>query len=88
MRQGDWKLQVTEKPARTWLFNLAQDPTEKTNIADANPEKVAALRKLIADHQAGARPPLYPHTTEGPIAIDKTAADRATAEDEYAYWPN
>jgi uncharacterized sulfatase len=88
VRQGDWKLQVTEKPNKIWLFNLASDPNEHANVADANPEKVAALKKLIADHQAGARAPLYPHTTEGPIAIDKTAAEKATPEDEYVYWPN
>lgn len=88
VRQGDWKLQVTDKPARTWLFNLATDPTEKTNVAEQNPEKVAALKKLLADHQATARPPLYPHTTEGAIAVDKTAADKATPEDEYVFWPN
>ena len=88
VRQGDWKLQVTDKPARTWLFNLASDPTEKTNVAEQNPDKVAALKKLLADHQATARPPLYPHTTEGAIAVDKTAADKATPEDEYVFWPN
>ena len=88
VRQGDWKLQVTEKPAKTWLFNLASDPTEKNNVAEQNPDKVAALKKLLADHQATARPPLYPHTTEGPVAIDKTAADKATKDDEYVFWPN
>lgn len=88
VRQGDWKLQVTEKPNKIWLFNLASDPNEHANVADAHPEKVAELKKLIADHQAGARAPLYPHTTEGPIAIDKTAAEKATPEDEYVYWPN
>lgn len=88
VRQGDWKLQVSEKPAKTWLFNLATDPTEKANLADQNPGKVAELKKLLADHQATARPPLYPHTTEGPIAIDKTVADKATPEDEYVFWPN
>ena len=88
VRQGDWKLQVTEKPAKTWLFNLAVDPTEKTNVADQNPDKVAALKKLLADHQATARPPLYPYTTEGAVAVDKTAADKATKDDEYVFWPN
>jgi arylsulfatase A-like enzyme len=88
VRQGDWKLQVTEHPAKTWLFNLADDPDEKKNVADQNPEEVAALKQLLADHQATARPPLYPYTTEGPVAIDKTAADKATPDDEYVYWPN
>ena len=88
VRKGDWKLQVTEKPDKIWLFNLADDPTEHTNLADSNPGKVAELKAVLADHQKDARKPLYPHTTEGPIAIDKTAAVKATPEDEYVYWPN
>ncbi len=88
VRQGDWKLQVSDKPAKTWLFDLSIDPTEKTNIADKNPAKVAELKKLLADHQATARPPLYPHTTENAVAIDKTTAEKATADDEYVFWPN
>jgi uncharacterized sulfatase len=88
VRQGDWKLQVSDKPAKAWLFDLSVDPTEKTNLADKNPAKVAELKKLLADHQATARPPLYPYTTEGAVAIDKTTAEKATADDEYIYWPN
>lgn len=88
VRRGDWKLQVSDRPEKAWLFNLADDPAEKTNLADANPAIVAELRQLIAAHQAGARPPLYPHTTEGAVAIDKTAAEKATPEDEYVFWPN
>lgn len=88
VRRGDWKLQVSDNPAKTWLFNLATDPTEKANVAEQQPEKVAELKKLLADHQATARPPLYPHTTEGAVTVDKTAAEKATPEDEYVVWPN
>lgn len=88
VRSGDWKLQVSENPKKTWLFNLAIDPTEKTNVAEQNPGKVAELKSLLAKHQAGARPPLYPHTTEGPIAVDKSLAEKAVAGDEYVVWPN
>src|SRR5262249_12653920 len=34
---GDWKLQVAEHPDKRWLFNLSQDPTERHNLADADP---------------------------------------------------
>jgi arylsulfatase A-like enzyme len=88
VRQGDWKLQVTERPAKAWLFNLAVDPTERNNLVEDNPQKVAELKKLLADHQATARPPLYPHTTEGAVAVDKSLAEKANAEDEYVVWPN
>lgn len=88
VRRGDWKLQVSDNPAKTWLFNLATDPTEKSNVAAQQPEKVAELKKLLADHQATARPPLYPHTTEGAVAVDKSLAHKAEPSDEYVVWPN
>ncbi len=88
VRQGDWKLQVNGRQEQTWLFDLAADPTEQTNLADARPDKVADLQALLDAHYADARPPLYAHTIESPIAIDKTLADSFDAGDEYAYWPN
>jgi len=48
LREGDWKLvwQVT-LPSTIELFNLAQDPSEKSNLADKYPEKVAELQQRI-----------------------------------------
>jgi arylsulfatase A-like enzyme len=46
IRQGDWKLVWrTLLPATVELFNIAQDPSEKTNLAVENPDKVLALQK-------------------------------------------
>ncbi|HUI26188.1 MAG TPA: arylsulfatase [Candidatus Kryptonia bacterium] len=46
IRQGDWKLiWRTPLPAAVELYNVAQDPSEKNNLAADNPEKVAALQK-------------------------------------------
>jgi uncharacterized sulfatase len=36
-----WKLQVTERPGTTWLFDLNTDPTEQTNLAEREPQRVA-----------------------------------------------
>lgn len=88
VRAGDWKLQVNDRQDKSWLFNLAADPTEQVNLAESRPDKLAELQGLIDAHWADARPPLYPYTVESPIAIDKTAADHAEAGDEYVYWPN
>lgn len=88
VRHGDWKLQITERPAQVWLYNLADDPTERRDLATLRPEKVAELRAILARHRAGARAPLYPATVEGPIAIDKTLAERAGPGDAVVYWPN
>ena len=48
VRKGDWKLVWrTILPSKVELFNLAQDPSEKTNLADKNPQKVAELQQRI-----------------------------------------
>ena len=49
LRQGDWKLRWQYKPLgrETWeLFNLADDPAERHDLADLHPEKVQALEAL------------------------------------------
>jgi arylsulfatase A-like enzyme len=68
MRDGAWKLVVQHPGAApgTWenrvleLFNLAADPSEKTNLAGREPERAAALhRRLQAWHAEtlGSAPP-------------------------------
>jgi arylsulfatase A-like enzyme len=48
VREGDWKLiWRTPLPSGIELYNIPQDPSEKTNLADKNPEKVAQLQKRI-----------------------------------------
>lgn len=88
VRQGDWKLQVSDRPERVWLFNLADDPTEQTNLADRMPRRVAAMRRLLERHRASGRTPLYPHTLEAPIALDVSLAERWRADEEHIFWPN
>lgn len=88
VRKGDWKLQVSKRPAQNWLYNLAEDPTEQNNLADARTEKLAELTALLDAHQASARPPLYPYTVEMPVAVDKSLAEYFEPGDEYIYWPN
>lgn len=88
VRAGDWKLQINEQQGKVWLYNLADDPTERTNLAAANPAKRAELEALIAAHHRGRRAPLYPSTFAIPVSIDKTFAARFKAGDEYVVWPN
>jgi arylsulfatase A-like enzyme len=88
VRKGDWKLQVSEKPAKSWLYNLAEDPTEQNNLADSRTDKRDELMGLLDAHKAAAREPLYPYTLEAAVAIDKTRADYFETGDEYIYWPN
>jgi uncharacterized sulfatase len=89
VRHGDWKLQVSEHPAKTWLYNLAIDPTEQHNLSAQAPEKLAELQALLANHQANAtRQPLYPYQSEMGVAVDKTLAEKFEEGDEYIFWPN
>jgi len=61
VRKDDWKLQLSERPKKAWLFNLADDPTEQTNLADASsdptqPQKMraAAASRLTANRMRRA----------------------------------
>lgn len=48
VRQGDWKcIWRTLVPTSVDLYNLAEDPYEKNNLAAAHPDKVAALQERI-----------------------------------------
>ena len=88
VRAGDWKLQVDGKQQKTWLFDLSTDPTEEENLAEARPDKLAELQALLDAHHKNARAPLYASTTDIPVAIDKTGAEKAEPGDEYLWWPN
>lgn len=48
IRQGDWKLiWRTPIPSSVDLYNIAEDPYEKNNVAAAHPDKVAAMQARI-----------------------------------------
>jgi arylsulfatase A-like enzyme len=58
VREGDWKLIWRPiLPSNVELFNLAQDPYEKNNLAAAHPDKVAAMQqRLEAVGKESAKP--------------------------------
>jgi arylsulfatase A-like enzyme len=47
VRKGDWKLIEYFDTSRKELFNLADDISEKNNLANKNPEKLAELQGLL-----------------------------------------
>ena len=71
-----------------WLFDLANDPTERDNVAAVYPDRVAALKGLLAGHNAQQAPPMWPSVVNGPRRIDKHGGEPYVAGDEYIYWPN
>ncbi len=88
VRAGSWKLQLDGKQGKSWLFDLGKDPTESTNLAASEPEKLAELQALLDRHHENARAPLYVSTSDIPVSIDKTGAEELTAGDEIVWWPN
>src|SRR5262245_25214614 len=50
VRQGDWKLiWRTPLPSAIELYNIADDPYERTNLAEKNPQIVAQLQRRIEE---------------------------------------
>lgn len=83
-----WKLQISDPPGGVWLFNMKKDPTEQHNLAASEPERVAALKKLLAAHNEEQAPPIWPWATRSPVNIDKTLLDPDAPDDEHIYWYN
>jgi arylsulfatase A-like enzyme len=85
---GDWKLQVSARPAKSWLYNLKDDPTEKTNLAESQPEKLTELKARLAQIDGEQTKPLWPSLQEGALAIDRPLDTPAVDGEEYIYWSN
>ncbi len=88
VQEQGWKLTVTERPKKDWLYNLNMDPTEKNNLAATQPEKLAHLKAMLQAHHAGMPAPRWPSFIEMPIAVDKTLDQKMTPQDDYTYWYN
>jgi arylsulfatase A-like enzyme len=84
----DWKLQLSERPKKTWLFNLAADPTERNNLAASDPKKVAELTALLDEQDRKAGKPLWPAMVEAPFFIDKPLTKDMDGSGEYVMWAN
>ncbi|MDP1736611.1 MAG: sulfatase-like hydrolase/transferase [Caulobacter sp.] len=85
----DWKLQLSERPKKAWLFNIGTDPTETTNVAAANPAVVAELTAMLDTQDRRAAKPIWPALIEGPIWIDRPVDGKPMPKDaEYVMWAN
>jgi arylsulfatase A-like enzyme len=85
---GGWKMHRSDKPQKTRLYHVAQDPSEQNDVSADNPAKIAELSALLAAHNAQQAEAKWPSNTLIPIWIDKTPADKVTLEDDYILWPN
>jgi arylsulfatase A-like enzyme len=60
IRQGDWKLVWrTLLPSLVELYHITQDPSERNNVAAANPDKVAALQERLNALAKESAKPLF-----------------------------
>jgi len=83
-----WKLQVSGLQGKQWLFHLAEDPSETTNLLDAEPAKLAELTALLDAHKADQAEPIWPSSNAMPVYVDKTLAEPLKEDDEFVYWQN
>jgi len=85
---GGWKLQVSERPEKDWLFHLAEDPTERVDVAAENPDKVRELKAVLAAYEAEMVKPAWPSLIEAAIDVDHPLGVPERSSDEYVYWEN
>lgn len=88
VRSGDWKMIVSEDPARTWLYNLADDPTEQHDLARVRPGIVEELNRRIArQNRLFAGRPLWPSLMQIPVFADWPSGQGNEETDDYINWP-
>jgi arylsulfatase A-like enzyme len=85
---GDWKIQTLDQRNKTWLYNLATDPTEKVDLSAKEPAKVAELKALMAAQDKQFVKPMWPSLLSGAIPIDHPLGVPDKPDDEYIYWAN
>ena len=81
VRRGNWKLIEWMEDQRTELFDLSRDAGEQTNLANQEPQRVAALRAELQGWRSriGAIFPT-PNPKFNPAKPSGRAADRPTAD--------
>ena len=60
VREGDWKL-IRVEGSEPLLFNLAEDPSETTDLAARHPQRVAAMSTSLTDWESGLVAPRWGH---------------------------
>jgi arylsulfatase A-like enzyme len=88
MRTNEWKLQVTERPKKEWLYHLSVDPTERNNLAEKEPAQLASMKAQLAAWDKQQVKPLWPSLGEGAVAIDRTLKSPPVPNEDYIYYAN
>ena len=77
VREGDWKLLVSQWRPKLQLFNLADDIGEKRDLADDKPELAERLHKAWLDWSAKLPPRANPIRKKTSAAKKQSSQDRA-----------
>lgn len=85
---GDWKLQSNAARGKVWLYDLAADPTEQHDLAQAQPEKVKTLLAMLKAQDAQSAKPMWPSLLQGAVMVDKPGGVPQKPGDEYILWDN
>lgn len=92
LRKGPWKIQMSERPKKVWLFNLDEDPTEQHNLAydPKYMEELTHMMGLATVEDFNQSEPIWDRRSETPIAIDHDSRYQLSDadHDEYIYWAN
>jgi uncharacterized sulfatase len=83
-----WKLNVSDPPGRSWLFDMNADPSERRDLSAERPEKLAELTAALAAWGAEQAPPAWPSQVSVPINVDKDLTQPDAPDDDYIYWSN
>ena len=84
----NWKYLISKKEGTKWLFDTDQDPLERNNLININPEKTSQIENLLAMFNSEQANPLYPSSTELPVLIDKYDGQVIEDTDEFIFWSN
>ena len=85
---GDWKLQSSEAQHKIWLYDLADDPTERHDLSAAQPQRVRAMLAMLKAQDAQSVKPLWPSLLRGPVFIDHPSGVPQKAGEDYILWDN
>jgi arylsulfatase A-like enzyme len=84
VRIGDWKLiWRTPLPSAIELYNIPEDPSEKANLADSNPAKVAELQKRVEQLAKESAKSLFLLDAFGAVKSTTHGAPSLPNEDAY-----
>jgi arylsulfatase A-like enzyme len=83
-----WKLHSLGQQREDRLYNLASDPQERIDLAAQQPARVAALKAMLAAHDATQMAPAWPSLIRSPIPIDRPLGVKSSPKEDYIYWWN